>query len=544
MKELNEKKKLEIVRLYLEGYSYDQISTEAAVGKGTVVNVVNDFRAGRFPAFTEVADLVDALRDLSVELRKKGGGVSQALLGIAFFSRLNEMGVTPDKLWLWVEMCREMSPAGEPSQEFTAAALELFRLVQETGESYESVAARWSALRAESKSLGQEVEHLRSEKKELEKTQAALTADCQRLTEEKQGLERETAELSTRCEALRNEDSRLEGSRQLLNREVEELNDKIKALRPHVEALEGLGFGKGELEALRVKLDEIASSQSLTPEALRTRFFKDLIKYGALLGVERKREQLEREVASLQAQKDSLQHIISRLGLSPSEAEEAVKSLVSLKKKGVAPSAVASYCRVLSKSGLEHNELEREIIEMGGLTKGIASRTEELKRLEEEERKRTRVVEGLRAEETGIKTTIRELKESAIKEVKEASVAVTQEVRNVDRILLEDVQRWGDIKAEVGRYEEELKLARYFGSLPLSKEAVAALVEELPALVVSQYLAVALVWCSRTFNPKLKPPRHIVEKYHRISENTDVELADLLVWCLITLTEGRAYGGK
>jgi len=120
MKELTEKKKLEILRLFLEGYSYDQISTEAVVGKGTVVNVVKDFQAGHFPAFTEVGEVVDALRDLSVELRRKGAGVSEALLGIAFFSRLNEMGVTPDKLWLWADMCREMSAGEAPLQEFIA----------------------------------------------------------------------------------------------------------------------------------------------------------------------------------------------------------------------------------------------------------------------------------------------------------------------------------------------------------------------------------------------------------------------------------------
>jgi transposase len=56
VKELDEKKKLEILRLYLQGCSYDQVSTGAAVGKGTVVNVLNDFRTGRFPAFTDVAE--------------------------------------------------------------------------------------------------------------------------------------------------------------------------------------------------------------------------------------------------------------------------------------------------------------------------------------------------------------------------------------------------------------------------------------------------------------------------------------------------------
>lgn len=544
MKELTQQKKLEILRLFLAGYTFDQIATESDVGKGSVVNVVNDFRAGRFPAFADVAELVDALRELSVELRKKGAGVSEALLGAAFFFRLSEMGITPDKVWLWADMCREMSPPEAPLQQFTAAALELFRLAKETGESYDSVAAKWSELRAESERLGQEVKDLESKKKELETTQAVLTEECQRVTEEKRGLEKDAGELSTRCEVMRKEISQLEASRQLLNGEVGELSDKVGVLQPEVEALVGLGFGKDELETLRVKLAEMASSQSLTPEALRTRFFQDLSEYGAIVSFRRKREELEGEVASLQAQKESLEQVMSRLGLPPEEVEEAVKSLVALKKKGVPPSTVASYYRVLSQSGLEPSEVEKEILELGGLKRDIASHMKESKRLEEEEHKRSRVMEALRAEETAVKATIRALKQSGIKEVKEASLAVTEEVRRIDRGFLEDVRKWGDIKAEIGKHEAELKLVRYFAKLPLSREALAALVEELPLLVIAQYLTIALVWCREKFNPKTRQPQEIRRKYYDIGQYTDVELADLLVWSLIAITAGGAYGSR
>ncbi|MBA7647114.1 hypothetical protein ES703_54884 [subsurface metagenome] len=43
MRELTERKKLQILRLFLEGYSYDDISARSDVAKGTVVNVVNDY---------------------------------------------------------------------------------------------------------------------------------------------------------------------------------------------------------------------------------------------------------------------------------------------------------------------------------------------------------------------------------------------------------------------------------------------------------------------------------------------------------------------
>jgi len=537
MKELTEIKKIEILRLFLEGYSYDEIATKSDVAKGSVVNVVTDFKNGRFPTFTDATDMVDVLRELSVELRKKGVGVSEALLGIAFFSRLSEIGLTPDKVWLWADMCREISPAEAPVEQFTAAALEVFRLTRETGESYDSVVAKWSKLRAESESLGQEVENLSLEKKELETTQAALTEKCHKLKEEKDGLDRDIEELSTRCEALKKETSQLEASRQLLNKEVTELDDKVMALRPEMEALEGLGFGKGELETLRVKLEEIASSQSLTPKVLTTKFFQDLVEYETVVSFQKRREELEGEVASLRSQKESLEHVMSRLRLPPEEVEEAVKSLVSLKKKGIALSIVASYCRVLSKSSLEPSELEREVTELGGLKKTIDTVTQAVKQLQAEAAQRTRVVDALRAEEATIKDTIKELTQWGQKVMKEAQGKALTTVKQATEKMAKDLRQWGDKRAELGVYLDDLKRARYFTRLPLSNEALDSYIEDISPLVVSQGLQIVLFWCVRKFNPKLRPPKWITRKYYSIGEYMDVELVDLIRWCLEAFAE-------
>ena len=79
-----------------------------------------------------------------------------------------------------------------------------------------------------------------------------------------------------------------------------------KGLRPEVNALEGLGFGKSELETLRVKLAEVASSYGITAEELRVKFFQGLADYGAIGGFQKKREELESKIAVLQEQKEHL----------------------------------------------------------------------------------------------------------------------------------------------------------------------------------------------------------------------------------------------
>ena len=538
MRELTERKKLQILRSFLEGCSYDDISTKSDVAKGTVVNVVNDLRAGRFPAFTDVAELVDVLRELSVELKRRGGGISEALLGNAFFFRLSEIGVTPEKLWLWASMCRDISPPEAPLQEFTAAALELFRLSQETGESYNSIAAKWSELHAESESLEQEMEDLRSAKEELETTQATLTKDVQRLMEEKGALDEAIAELSTRHEALKTESIDLEMRCQVVKTEVEELETKSTILGPVVERLDALGFCKRELETLGVKLDELALSNSLTPEELKVRFFDELSAYEAMLSFQRKKEDLQGEVSRLEAQMESLQKIISRLGLPPREVEESVRSLASLKRKGISPSLVASYYRVLSQAGIGPDELESEVLKFGDLKRAITSSTESLRSLKAEEVERTKVVEALRAEETGIKAAIRELTRWGQTVIKESQEKALTAVEQATQRMAREIKEWGDSRAELGAYLDDLKRARYFTRLPLSDEALENYIQDMSPLVVTQGLQMVLFWCLRKLNLKFRPPRWIVRKYYGVSEYTDFELADLVRWSLEAFTEG------
>ena len=538
MKELTEKKKLEILRLFLGGYSYDQISTEAAVGKGTVVNVVKNFQAGHFPAFTEVDEVVDALRDLSVELRRKGAGVSEALLGIAFFSRLNEMGVTPDKLWLWADMCREMSAGEAPLQEFIAATLEVFRLTQETGESYDSVAAKWSQLHAESERLEQEVQGLKSVREELETTQANLAKDIQRLTQEKRALESEVGEFSAKHGALKKATIDLETRCQNSKSEVGELRRIADALRPEVEALQVLGFSKGELETLRVRLQELASNEGTTPKELKERFFDELSDYGIILNFRKKRQDLEGEVSTLEGEVKSLQKVTSRLGLPLREVEEAMRSLASLKRKGIMPSMIASCQRVLSQAEIEPDELEREVLELGGLKKVITSHSEALRYLKEEEAQHTKVVDTLRTEEAGIKATIQELTEWGQRVIDQAQEKALAAVEEATQGMAEDIREWGDARGELGEYLDDLKRARYFTRLPLSSEALENYIQNISPLVISQGLQIILLWCLRKLNPKSRPPRWVVRKYYSIGEYREVELADLVRWSLEAFSEG------
>ncbi len=104
--------------------------------------------------------------------------------------------------------------------------------------------------------------------------------------------------------------------------------------------------------------------------------------------------------------------------------------------------------------------------------------------------------------------------------------------------MAREIKEWGDTRAELGEYLEDLKRARYFTRLPLSDEALENYIQGMSPLVVTQGFQMVLFWCLRKLNLKFRPPRWIVRKYYSISEYSEVELVDLVRWSLEAFTVG------
>ncbi len=64
-------------------------------------------------------------------------------------------------------------------------------------------------------------------------------------------------------------------------------------------------------------------------------------------------------------------------------------------------------------------------------------------------------------------------------------------------IKSEEIEEWGDSRAELGAYLDDLKRARYFTKLPLSDEALENYIQDMSPLVVTQGLQMVLFWCLR-----------------------------------------------
>jgi len=175
MRPLSFQQKMEVVELYLEGLSTNEIVDKSQISKGAVVSILKDAREGKFPGL-ELKDRIDELHALSVRLRKEALDLTQARLGFAFLKRFLGMGIEPDKLKEWIDFCSEISPT--PPEGFIPAAMELLNVQRVTGKSYAEIASEVKELSGRREKLLSEVEHLKADeirakelKGEVEKTQ-------------------------------------------------------------------------------------------------------------------------------------------------------------------------------------------------------------------------------------------------------------------------------------------------------------------------------------------------------------------------------------
>jgi chromosome segregation ATPase len=244
------------------------------------------------------------------------------------------------------------------------------------------------------------------------------------------------------------------------------------------------------------------------------------------------------EIESLAKQRDSLAALSKKWELAADEVTQGIAALKAVSRKGVSPAVVISYQQALTEAGIDPQSFQQLVAEFGGLEQVLAARRGELKGLAEALETKARALEELKAEEAKIKESISTLRNAAVKHIQGTVHSATSEVKKLCQALSADIMKWGEVRAEMGKCENELKLARCFAQLPLSDEALSSLVEDISIPIVTQYLTIALVWCQTKLNLKLRPPRAILKKYYTINEYTDVELTDIITWALLAFMEG------
>ncbi len=526
------------------------------VAKGTVAAIVEALRVGEFPQFEQVTDLVNELRELTVGLRKAGITIIEAAPLFILVKKLIGLGVEPPHLESWVKMCRAVPEEEFSRSQIIQAASKLSKLEKE-GLSYEQTL---ESLRTSSA----ELERLRVELAELRDEETKLHGRGEELTQANHRLEAESVRLQGRLNAMavkekeqenrlqdlgeqvkqcQDEVTQLETEKNKLRSETSKLQERALALEKQVtnktEALRNLdevGFPRHHLGRLRDRLSEIAQRHGT--EEVVNRFFGYLENYEALVGIEATKEKLIEEVKALEQERESLAKLAQRLELTSGEIAEGIAAIKSLRRKGVSPLTIVSYERMLTAAGVAPESFEKIVADFSSVEEALTARGGELDRIAQEMEEKGQALKELQGELAKVRQSITSLRDSGVKQINSMRSSAVADIKKLCRGLHDDIKRWGDMRAEMGELEEELKLARYFVKLPVSEEALSELVEDLATPIIIQYLTIALSWCREKLNPKLRPPREITKKYYSIGEYTEVELADVLIWALLMLIGG------
>ena len=546
-------RKLEVVKLYFEGLAYDGIAEKTGVAKGSVAAIVEALKAGEFPQFEHVADLLNELRELTVGLRKASITITEAVPLFILVKKLLGLGVEPPHLESWVTMCRAV-PEGEFSRsQIIQAASKLAKLEQEglsydqTLESLKSSSTELERLKVELAELRDEETNLHGRREELTQANRRLEAESTRLqgklnamaVKEKEQEDR-LQELGDQVKPCQEEVAQLETEKNKLKEETSQLREKALALEKQandkteiLKSLDETGFPRDQLNRLRDRLSEIAQRHGT--EEVVNRFFVYLENYEALVGIEATKEKLIEEVKALEQERESLAKLAQRLELTSEEIAEGMAAIKSLRRKGVLPPTIVSYEKTLTAAGVTPESFEKIVADFSSVEEALTARGGELDRVAQEMEEKGQAVKELQAEMAKVRQSIISLRDSGVKQINSMRSSAVADIKKLCRGLHDDIERWGDMRAEMGELEGELKLARYFVKLPLSEEALSELVEDLATPIIIQYLTIALSWCREKLNPKLRPPREITKKYFSIGEYTEVELADVLIWALTML---------
>ena len=248
---------MKVLKLYLEGYPYDEIAGKVGIAKGSVVNIIKELKEGKYPEFTSALDILDELRDLSVRLRKNNISISQAIIGLSFYERLRF--VEPDKLDNFIRMCKRISPPEFPIEKFVSAAISLCKLEEKLGKSYdEAIKDLENELNKKSSLL----EELKSRVDGLERRKQKVEGELKELEERYRSKREELAELIKGKESLESLGVSKVSKLSSFAKECEELGFNVEKLIRLLKLVEERNSLKEEVMSLMDEIDALKKEKA------------------------------------------------------------------------------------------------------------------------------------------------------------------------------------------------------------------------------------------------------------------------------------------
>jgi len=320
MNEITRTKRLEVAHYYLLGFTYREIEEETGISHGSIANIVSEIENGSLTIPGTSFDQVNDLRQLSFDLKKSGLKPSQALLGITFLKKLQDLQITPEHLEAWSLLVNRLLPSDFPVNEFFESARRLHDLEISQGKSFETITE-------EHKSHCQRIEKLKGEVDSLSKAKSQLSDEIKPLSSQLDALKRErgklendgqiqttrTRELKSRLKEAEEEKSTLDRETKDLHRRKVKLSSEVEGKEESLRKLELMGFSDEDLLRLKAFLEKISKDENNDVTKVKEKFFSALGLHKDIDGLEQKKEAEAKGVRDLVREKSILSGEIKEL---------------------------------------------------------------------------------------------------------------------------------------------------------------------------------------------------------------------------------------
>ena len=306
MREISRLKKYEVADYYLLGYSYGEIEAETGVSHGSIANIVQELESGRLTVAGTSLDRVSDLRQLSLDLRKKGLQPSQALLGLSLFERLRTLKITPEDLDNWSELVKRFAQPDFDPKDFFDTALRLHDLEKSQGKPFETLAEEYARLKEETDKLKSKVDSLDKNKIELIKEVEPLRSQLESLERAKSKLENEMGiqttklrELKLKVKEAEEEKAGIDSDTKNLQRRKVKLSSEVNGKEESLKRLNELGLSDEDLLRLTSFIERTGKNEGISGNQVKERFFSVLSLFEDASGLETQRKAEMEEVTKL-----------------------------------------------------------------------------------------------------------------------------------------------------------------------------------------------------------------------------------------------------
>jgi len=370
MEKLTAKKKGTIIRLYLSGFSYDEIATKCGVSKGSVSNVIADLKAGRFPEAADVTEHVEMLRELSLELRRSGLTPGQSAAGLNILSRINDCGLDPSDIHRWPLILKAAGSEDE-AQEFVRLVYSIQEVQKNTGLSLENLDNKWHELERKVADL----EPMAKQHQDYKKQIAELTRQRENLASLVVGLEEKYKLLNPIVKDLGKREQDLLRRTKDMETRAEKAEAMLATLDKERKSLTELGLSLEALAEFSQRIEPVARLHNITPAELRDRLLSELESLEQGLSLETlihdrqlELEKKEKAIALAKQDSESLKAVVFSLKQEKASLEVSIKNTrekVSQEIAKIIPVAQDTIDRLVKELRRGYSEAIAEVHRLG-----------------------------------------------------------------------------------------------------------------------------------------------------------------------------------